>query len=292
MNKPYLLLGFLLVGLLAYLAGQYSAAPAAAAQSTVTSTFQRIVDSGVLRCGYVLYPTYLTKDPNSGKLSGLSYDLTEELARRLGLTVEWTEEVSWGTYIEGLKTKRYDALCSLGWAYGAEAKYVLFSKPAFADGLGVFVRADDRRFDSGIAALNSADMTIVSSDGSLVGVLAKEYFPKANVRFIPAFGDEFSQLAMEVDSHKADATLGSASAGQVYALAQPNVLRNLIPEKPLNFFSNSYIMLMGEHQLQAMLNAALDEMHNSGFIKRLIAQYQAQGLEVYPVQAAFQTDGH
>ena len=80
------------------------------------SVYSRVVESGKIRCGYIPYEPGLIKDPNTGKFSGIMHDTIEEIAKSLNLKVEWTEEVGWGTMIEGLERDRYDAICSPVWA--------------------------------------------------------------------------------------------------------------------------------------------------------------------------------
>src|SRR5438270_6559114 len=74
----------------------------------VGSLYDHVVSSGKLRCGYVIYNPGCIKDPNTGKLSGIGVEAMEIVAKKLGLRLEWTEEVGWGTMIEGLQSGRYD----------------------------------------------------------------------------------------------------------------------------------------------------------------------------------------
>src|SRR5438309_6353296 len=64
------------------------------------NAYDRVVQSGTLRLGYVPYPPGLIKDPNTKKLTGVFAEVIEEAAKNLGLKVEWAEEVGWGTMIE------------------------------------------------------------------------------------------------------------------------------------------------------------------------------------------------
>src|SRR3990167_8306945 len=62
-----------------------------------SSVYDRVINSGQLRCAYVTYPPACVKDPNSGKLSGVFVEAVEALGKNLGLKVQWTEEVGWGS---------------------------------------------------------------------------------------------------------------------------------------------------------------------------------------------------
>src|SRR5438874_1363658 len=87
-----------------------------AIQVSANVVYDRVMSSGVIHCGYVVYPPGLLKDPNTGKLSGVFYDIMESAAKSLQLRLEWTEEVGWGSMIEGLQANRYDMICSPVWA--------------------------------------------------------------------------------------------------------------------------------------------------------------------------------
>jgi ABC-type amino acid transport substrate-binding protein len=63
------------------------------------SAFDRILRTQTIRCGYVVYPPSIIKDPNTGRLSGIFYDITEKMGERLNLKIEWTEEVVFPTMI-------------------------------------------------------------------------------------------------------------------------------------------------------------------------------------------------
>ncbi len=49
------------------------------------STYDRVIQSGKIRCGYIVYPPGCIKDPNTGKLSGIGIDTIELVAKKTGL---------------------------------------------------------------------------------------------------------------------------------------------------------------------------------------------------------------
>ena len=44
------------------------------------SAYERVLRTGVLRCGYIAYPPHLIVDPATGTISGISHDIIEEAA--------------------------------------------------------------------------------------------------------------------------------------------------------------------------------------------------------------------
>ena len=72
--------------------------------STQETTYDRVIRTGTLRCGYAAWYPNLIIDPNTKAKSGISYDVMEEVGRRLGLKVEWTQEAGFGSAEQDLKT--------------------------------------------------------------------------------------------------------------------------------------------------------------------------------------------
>ncbi len=149
------------------------------------TSYDRIMKTKTIRCGYVVYDPYVIIDPNTGNMSGITYDIMNEIAKRLSLKIKWAEEVGWGSFIEGLRTKRYDMLCSGGWNSANEGALIGYSRPLYYSGIGVWVRSDDNRFDNDLSLINNPDIKISSSDGSLVSIIAQNDFPDASILSMP-----------------------------------------------------------------------------------------------------------
>ena len=47
------------------------------------SLYERVIQSGKIRCCYIVYPPDCIKDPNTGKLSGISVEAIELVAKKL-----------------------------------------------------------------------------------------------------------------------------------------------------------------------------------------------------------------
>jgi ABC-type amino acid transport substrate-binding protein len=60
----------------------------AVAQDKKPSAYDRVIVSGTIHCGYFLWPPFIEKNVNTGKLSGLSYDLMEEIGKQLSLKID------------------------------------------------------------------------------------------------------------------------------------------------------------------------------------------------------------
>lgn len=242
------------------------------------TVFDRVKKSGVLRCGYINYEPYFVKDPNTGKMSGIFYDLTEEMGRRLSLKIEWTEEVGWGNFIAGLQAGRYDALCSGLSPNAAESREMGYSSTVYYTAVGTYVRADDARFaGKSVAerwdALNDPTITISSMDGSLNSIIAKTDFPNAKVFSIPNMSDE-SQMAENVVAGKADVDFMEVYRAAQYDKNNPGKLMNIDPSRPIRVFPNLIGLPLGDMKMKSMIDTTIEELHNSGYVEKLLQKYE------------------
>ncbi|NTU76509.1 MAG: amino acid ABC transporter substrate-binding protein [Alphaproteobacteria bacterium] len=237
------------------------------------AAYDRVLSSGTLRCGYILYPPNLMRDPATGDFSGIFYDLTQDLARRLNFKVEWVEEVSWATYIEGLKLHRYDAMCSGAWSSAAEGRMVGYSRPIFYSPYYVYVRSDDMRFDDDLNKLNDQGVVFSVGDGRMGSIIASADFPRAKQYSIPQASDD-SQMIMNLTTLKGDATLLEPYSASLFLKSNPGTLRPLRFGNPVRVFPTRYILPLGDTKMQNMFDSALEEMMNSGVIDPIITRYE------------------
>ncbi|MEJ0062914.1 MAG: transporter substrate-binding domain-containing protein [Alphaproteobacteria bacterium] len=143
------------------------------------SVYEKVLERGSIRCGYLVWPPYITKDPNTLQLGGINYLIMEEIGKTLGLKIEWVEEVGAGEAIQGLNTGRYDVMCATLWPDQARLKSSLMTRPTFYSTVYAVVRADDNRFDGKRENMNAPDVTFTGIEGDVTKSLAMESFPKA-----------------------------------------------------------------------------------------------------------------
>lgn len=110
--------------------------------------YDHVMSSGTLRVGYTVYPPGVIKGAD-GKPRGIAVDVLNEVASRLNLKIEWTEEVGWATQIEGLESGRYDIVGTAVWPNPKRARLTTLSKSLFYSPLYFYARSDDTRFAEG-----------------------------------------------------------------------------------------------------------------------------------------------
>lgn len=255
------------------------------------SAYNRVMAKRALRCGYIAYPPILVREPNTGQMSGFMVDLMAEIGQRLNLKIDWAEEVGWANNVEGLLQGRYDALCIGYWRSAKEGQYIDYTIPFFYSALGAFVRADDHRFDAGINLLNDQKVALITTDGALAEVVARTDFPQMKVRTLPNLAD-ISQLMTEIVTGKADVGFFELMNSAQFSKSNPGKLRLLNPGQPLRVFQNTLGLPPNEPQLKSMLDSALYEMRDSGFIEKLLRKYEPEQGTMYRVAVPYVAPKH
>ena len=96
------------------------------------TAFERITRTNTLRCGYAIAPPWTMIDPNTKQLSGVNYDVTNAVAEKMGVKVDWVEETGWGVAEQGLMSSRYDMMCGNVCIDPKRARAATFSTPLSA----------------------------------------------------------------------------------------------------------------------------------------------------------------
>jgi len=234
---------------------------------------ERILDTRKMNCSYVVYAPFIMKDPNTGKISGIFYDLTQKVGELANLEMTWATETTYATFIEDLQNQKYDVFAGGLWPETKQARAVNYSLPAFYSGLGVYVQADDRRFDGNVDRLNNPRYRIATIDGEMSQIVQQSDFPKASVLGLPDNAD-ISLLAESVATKKADATIIEKAVANLYMLKNPGTLRNLSDARPIRVFENTWAFAHNEPRLKNTIDTAVKDMLSSGYVDHVLAKYE------------------
>jgi polar amino acid transport system substrate-binding protein len=242
-------------------------------EQSQSDTLQQVLSSGKIRCGYVVYPPGLIKNPNTGKVSGIFAEVLEEAAKNLDLQVEWTEEVGWGTMVEGLNNRRYDMIGSPVWPLGQRIRVSDFTKPIYYVVVNAYVQNGNTKFDNALEKINSPDVRIATIDGELTSTVAKSDFPNARILSLPQMSD-VSQLLLNVADGKADVTFVEPAIALEFMKNNPGKLQKVISSKPIRSFPNCMMVRQNDTQFRRLIDNALTEVLNSGFVDQVIKKYE------------------
>jgi len=256
--------------------------------TTKESTYERVLRTQEIRCAYAPNPPTLIKDPNTGTLSGIFYDVMTEAGRRLSLKINWVEEVGYGVIAEGFATDRYDAFCTTVWPTAERSRAASFTIPIYYSPVGIMVRADDHRFDNDYLKLDDPAIRLSVRDGDISDSFAQAAFPRAKRIGVSELSDTVQQLD-EVAHGKADATITEPALLFRYLEANPGTLINIAERQPLRVSPNTIMIKPNDYQFKVMLDVTLQELLNSGFINKTLAKYQ-KGPVFMPIALPYRTD--
>jgi polar amino acid transport system substrate-binding protein len=248
---------------------------------------ERILDTRQLKCSYATYDPFIMKDLNTGKMSGLFYDLTNKIGELAHLEVSWDIEATYGTFGEDLQREKCDVYAGGLWPETNRAKIASFSLPAFYSGVGIYVRRDDHRFDADADKINDPQYRIATIDGEMSQFIQQSDYPKASVLSLPD-GSDISLACENVVSGKADVALLDKNFANIYMLKNKRVLRNVTDAKPIRVFENTWAFAHGSPRLKLLLDTAIKEMLYSGYVDRLLAKYEQVSGSFYRVRPPIQ----
>ncbi|MAS86775.1 MAG: hypothetical protein CMH30_02180 [Micavibrio sp.] len=233
---------------------------------------ERVLSKGEIRCGYGISPPVLVVDPNTGEISGLDYDVWQEIGKELDVRIIWAEEAGWGVYNEGLKAGRYDAFCSQVWPNPTRLKHSSLAGPVVSNALKAYVRKDDTRFDGNLERINQSDIKIPAVDGDVSVTMAKNRFPNAQILALPEMAT-VADLFMSVITKKADVMFLDESFYQELSKVHGDVLRPAKDTAPVFVYGGYYSFKQGEYQLRDMVNIALKRIIDDGRLENIALRY-------------------
>jgi len=256
-----------------------------------SSIYERVISTGKLRAAYITYPPAVIKDTKTGELSGTFVEVLGQVAKNLDLELEWTEEVGWGAQIEGLQTERYDIVGSPVWANPTRGKLTTMSIPVYYSGIGVYVRNDEGRFseEEGWKSINDSGVKIVTIDGETADLIARTDFPNAQRVTLTQLSD-ISEMFLNVKTRKADVLFAEPYYGFEFLKNNPGTVKNIGVEQPIRLLGNCYMFKAEEVQMKHMLDVAIRDLLNSGFVDKVIDKYEPYPGTFYRVARPYRVD--
>lgn len=261
-----------------FLALTILAFPILAQAASPKTAYDRVIETGTLRCGYATWEPGVYKDPNDGKMKGLFVEIVEEMARMSKIKVEWAAEVDWGQIPEALRSGKIDAFCNGMAADAARAKNLAFSNPMTFWSFDVVVRADDGRFPSGrsvtLGDLNRSEFSTAYTEGDVLETIKQTELPDVKGVPLPPLGTPADNL-MYVLTKKTDLVVFPRVIVQNYEKANgTGKLKILKMKTPLRVYGNVIAVDIHDGELKSFLDAALAELIQSSSYDRIMKPYE------------------
>ncbi|HOO51872.1 MAG TPA: transporter substrate-binding domain-containing protein [Alphaproteobacteria bacterium] len=240
------------------------------------TTYEKVMRTNTIRCGYLLWPPFFDQDIKTGKFSGMNYDYTEAIGEILNLKIEWTLEVIPGNQIEALRSGKIDAMCAGdGPIIPSTLKYMTYSTPLAYFPFFLYSRKDDTRFNQNWkSSINNPNIKIAVIDGDVSGQTARSLFPKATQIAIPQISGP-TQMMSDVVTKKSDIVINDPLSMSYYLKHNPDTLKKLETNGPITVIPNTLSVLKSDNNLTflSLINQAIENIKNSPLEKEILEPY-------------------
>jgi len=183
------------------------------------TVYERVINSGALRCGFFPEAPFTVIDPNTGKKSGIAVELAEKITEELGLKLEWISAENFGALTEDLRNGRYDAICASLFNLPRAGRIDYTTPYAYAP-VFAYTQQGRSEFDNKLDTLDWSKITLTGMDGEGATTIARKKMPEAHFVILPPSSPVSEMLTGIVDK-KAD-----------IALVQPDVFKNFSKYNP------------------------------------------------------------
>lgn len=268
MKPLHLLLVVIIAALAGFGGAQLAGKPAGA--SAQETAFDRVIRTNTLRCGYAVAAPWFTVDPNTGAKGGVGFDVTNAIAEKTGLKVDWVEETGWGLAEQGLVAGRYDALCASVCVDAHRVRAASYAAPYLNLPTLPVVRADDHRFDSDVESINNPSVRIGVKNNHVFEYTAKERFPKATLVYLNDISDD-AEFLTALQTNKIDVAIQVQAPVDMFNAQNNNSVRSL--PFALRFCHGGFMIPSGDYRLKELIDSAVLQMNTGGQLKQIIERY-------------------
>lgn len=245
------------------------AVPAAAECEAMGSALHRVLDTGELRVGYVVYPPTVFRDPHSGELTGYFVDAITFIAQTMDSEAQFFE-AEWSTILAGVQSGDYDVSIAATFRTIPRATRVAFTRPIISIGDGMVVTRGDSRFES-LKDFNARGVTIAVVEGTSSQEFAGREFPEATLSVLST--SNMRRPLEEVLAGRADAGISDAPSTAQFTKEHPEVV-DLFEDEPFEVTTVGWAVCQGDSRWLAFLNTALDYMESTGRMREWQARTQ------------------
>ncbi len=222
-----------LVGIVAVAAAALLMAAPSWAQS---SRLDEIIKRGTLRVGTTGdYKPFTSLDKSNNTYTGFDIDLAQDLAKAMGVKVEFVP-TAWPKLAEDFGADKFDmAMGGVSVTLG-RAKVGYFTIPYMREGKTPIARCTDVKKFQTIADIDKANVRVIVNPGG-----TNEAFARANIKTaqITVFPDN-TKIFDEIAANRADIMMTDASETRFQAKEHKGKLCSIHPDKPFDFAEKAY----------------------------------------------------
>jgi len=189
-----------------------------AGAASAQSALNQILDSGVLKVGTTGdWNPMSVRDPATNSYKGFDIDVMNELAKDLGVKVEFVP-TDWKTLVNGVVADKYNITGSASIS-PPRMKVAGFSESYISVEIFPFTTKDKAANFSGYDSINQPGVKVATTLGTTFEKLVKEWFPNAEIKVVEAPARGYQ----EVLSGRADVFITSNIEGAILMAKFPVV---------------------------------------------------------------------
>lgn len=233
-----------------------------------SDSFARIVAEGTIKVCYVPWPPSISKDPNTGKLSGFMIDLMETISKDAELKAEYVES-TWGGFAADLNAQKCDMWLGF-YPLLNRAKTISFSKPFYYIGNNVMVKSDSSY--ASLEDVNTKNTKVAVIQGEFWHLYAQKFLPNAELVVLDASSDNTAPLTA-VLAWQADAWMYTDDTITEFVATHSWVRK--ISDTPYSTTPDAFGIRQQDVQLLQFVNTAIDMLQAQGTFEALGKKYNA-----------------
>ena len=234
-------------------------------QAVAGEQLQQIKDKGVINVGLEgTYPPFSFVDAD-GKLSGFEVELSEALAKKLGVKAK-LQQTKWDGILAALESKRLDAVVNQVTISDERKKKYDFSEPYTVSGIQALVLKKNEDKLNIKSATDLAGKKVGVGLGTNYEEWVKANVPTADIRTYEDDPTKFQDLRIG----RIDAILIDRLAALEYAKKAPDTVA---AGAAFSRQEAGVALRKGEPELLEAVNKALDKLRADGTLKKLSDKY-------------------
>ena len=246
-----------------------------AAQAAQTSLWQDVQKAGVLRCGAAVAAPYVMRDVKTGDYSGYFVDLCRDFGEKVLKVKVAFVDTNWDNLVAGLQSNKWDLAMALNQT-PERALAVGFTVPATDYQVSLLVNKANPKVAQAtddIATLDKPDVTFAVMSGTAQDKAISSVVRNGKIMRLP--GMDEARLA--VMSKRADVLVDASDTNHLFALANPDWTREILPKPAL---AKQGVSFGVRRDISAadldVLNIYLRQRRDTGEIQQLVDKASTQ----------------
>jgi polar amino acid transport system substrate-binding protein len=239
------------------------------------SVLAKVRQSGTLKMGYAQTAPWFYKDPKTGDLQGIYYDLAEALCQQLQIKSAY-QEVSWADSTLALRRGDFDIfVSSLTYTVPRAASVAYPTPPLWARGSLALIHKDNAGKFKTAEDLNNPGVTIAVNTGTSAEAQQRRLFPKSKVL---ATTGQILSATEPVRTKRADAWLNGDN--DVIAFARKNASWAAVLDEahPFDMAPNTWAIRYGDPTWEAFISGWCNYAVTNGLVKGRFDHYMEMAM--------------